>query len=385
MNRSRLSSRDHRSGRRGQVVVIAALAMIAMIGGVSLVLEGGNAYAHQRVAQNAADSVANAGAAVLAEKFGGATKTDADIVAAMDAMSTANALDEYQAWYTNWKGQFLTVGGAITTDRATAAQVGPADGDTSIPGSTQGVAVGGSQDFETTFARAIGINEFTASAEAIAVAGATTGGQFLPIVFPVNIVDCEKNGDLGTGEANWTLSKRDGPDANPYPDGQEYIVPLCKTGSGSFMVLDLDGTKNNCDDEVLHPRKIQFTTFPVDVDSDNGNNCGKKMVDEVNSLHGKVVLVPICDDECTTKGGSKAKYHITKIAAFYLDYMYEDNKKGSLCDDHVNPVTGQMLVKIAGNGSDSCLAGWFVRYVTAGPVGPGDVTGAGAVSVQLIR
>ena len=201
----------------------------------------------------------------------------------------------------------------------------------------------------------------------------------------MNIVDCEKNGDLGTGEASWTLSKPDGPDADSYPEGQEYIVPLCKTGTGSFMVLDLDGVKNNCDDEVLHPRSIQFTTFPVDVATDNGNNCGKKMVDEVNSLHGKVVLVPICDDECTTKGGSKAKYHITKIAAFYLDYMSEDNKKNAECDDHPNPITGQMLVRIAGNGSDTCLAGWFVRWVTAGTVGAGDVTGAGSVSVQLIR
>ena len=47
--------------------------------------------------------------------------------------------------------------------------------------------------------------------------------------------------------------------------------------------------------------------------------------------------------------------------------------------------TGQTLVTIAGNGSSSCIAGWFVRYVTSGPVGAGDVTGAGAVSVQLIR
>ena len=59
MHRTARSS--DRRAQRGQIIVVAALAMVAIIGGVSLVLEGGNAYAHQRIAQNAADSVANAG------------------------------------------------------------------------------------------------------------------------------------------------------------------------------------------------------------------------------------------------------------------------------------------------------------------------------------
>ncbi len=72
----RLPSRPRAAdrGQRGQIIVIAALAMIALIGGVSLILEGGNAYAHQRIAQNAADSVANAGATVLAKRLGGGTR-----------------------------------------------------------------------------------------------------------------------------------------------------------------------------------------------------------------------------------------------------------------------------------------------------------------------
>ena len=59
-----------RRGQRGQIVPITALAMIALIGGVALILEGGNAYAHQREAQNASDAVANAGATVLAQQLG---------------------------------------------------------------------------------------------------------------------------------------------------------------------------------------------------------------------------------------------------------------------------------------------------------------------------
>ena len=138
----------------------------------------------------------------------------------------------------------------------------------------------------------IGINQFTASADATAIAGPLAGGQFLPVVFPVNIADCEVNGDLGTSEADWEMSQPGNP-----PIGQEYIVPLCKTGGGSFMILDLDGTPNNCDDEVTNPPAIQFATFPATVESDNGNNCAKQMVDEVNALSGQVVLIPICDGD----------------------------------------------------------------------------------------
>jgi putative Flp pilus-assembly TadE/G-like protein len=362
---------------RGQVIVIAALAMISLIGGVALVLEAGNAYAHQRQVQNGADAVANAGATVLAEYIGGTNKTDSDVVSAMTTVSAANTLGSYLGYYTNVTGQPVNNGGMPSGSLGSAARVG----DGVIPPNAQGVQAAGSQNFGTTFARVLGMNQFTASAEATSVAGALSGGQFLPVVFPVNIVDCEKNGDLGTGEINWQISNPDGPDPDSNPEGQEYIVPLCKTGGGSFMILDLDGTPNNCDDEVTNPPAIQFATFPVDVPSDNGNNCAKKMVDEVNALSGTVVLIPICDGECVTGNGSNAVYHIIRVAAFFLDYMSDQNGgKNTACQGN-----GTSLVPIAGNGSSSCIAGWFVRYITSGPVGGGDIQGAGAIGVQLVK
>ena len=366
-----------RAHSRGQVIPIAALAMIALIGGVALILEGGNAYAHQRETQNGADAVANSGATVLAQYLGGTAKTDNDVATAMSTTSTANRLGSYLGYYTNVSGAMLTSGGSITTSFGSAARVG----DGVIPPGAQGVSAKSSQNFETTFGRVIGFPQFTASADAISVAGALSGGQFLPVVFPVNIVDCEKNGDLGTGETSWTLSNPDGADADTNPDGQEYIVPLCKTGGGSFMILDLDGSPNNCDDEVTNPPAIQFATFPVDVQSDNGNNCAKKMVDEVNAKAGQVVLIPICDGDCVTGNGSNAVYHVIRVAAFHLDYMSDQNGgHNTACQGN-----GTTLVPIRGNGSSSCLAGWFVRYITSGPVGAGPIQGAGAIGVQLVK
>jgi hypothetical protein len=362
---------------KGQVIVIAALAMVTMVGGVALILEGGNAYAHQRETQNASDAVANGGATVLAERLGGATRTDSDVLAAMNRVSSSNFLNSYSGYYTDVTGHLLTNGGAQVGTLAGAARVG----DGSIPPGAQGVRAFGSQSFGATFGRVIGFNQFTASAEAISVTGALTGGVFLPVVFPVNIVDCETNGDLGIGETNWSISDPDGPDADSNPEGQEYIVPLCKTGGGSFMILDLDGTPNNCDDEVTNPPAIQFADFPAIVASDNGNNCANHMVDEVNAKSGQVVLIPICDGACTTTGGSHAEYHVIRVTAFFLDYMSDQNGgQNPACEGN-----GTTLVPIRGNGSSSCIAGWFVRYITSGPVGGGPIQGGGAIGIQLVK
>ncbi len=116
-----------------------------------------------------------------------------------------------------------------------------------------------------------------------------------------------------------------------------------------------------------NPPAIQFVEFPVHVPSDNGNNCAKELVDEVNALSGKVVLIPICDGECVTSGGSHAEYHVIRVTAFYLDYMSDQNGgNNAACEGN-----GTTLVPIRGNGSSS-LHGRLVRplhHVRAGRLG----------------
>ncbi len=387
----RLPSLPARSdrGQRGQIIVIAALAMMALIGGVSLVLEGGNAYAHQRIAQNAADSVANAGAAVLAKRLSGAPVGDTQVLAAIDLMADENGLDSYVGYYTNLYGELLTPGGITTTSLPAAAQVGPgSDGNTAVPANAQGVQVAGSQAFDTTFARAIGINQFTASAAATAVTGALTGGIFLPVVFPVSMANCDGTGTTVVIDEPWRMSNPNPANPTGKPIGQEYIIPLCKSGSGSFHILNLDVDKS-CEEEVLDPTRIQFADFPVNIDTDTGNDCPKKVEDGIaaKSLQGKVVMIPICDNDCVTDGGTGGAYHIIRIVSFYLDYLsYSNNDNNSMCQLTTSPTYGTSLVNIVGgNGSSSCMAGWFVRYVTRGPVGSGAINNGEALGIQLIR
>jgi hypothetical protein len=380
---------DARRSQRGQIIVVAALTMIALIGGVSLVLEGGNAYAHQRVTQNAADAVANAGATVIGMRLGGGTQGDTEVLDALDAMADANGLDTFTGWYTDVDGHLLTPAGLTTTSTAAAAQVGPGDGgDTSIPNGTQGVAVGGSQTFGTTFARAIGISQFTSSADATAVAGAPTGGIFMPVVWPVSLTDCDGSGTTVVSDEPWRMSNPNPTVPTDHPIGQEFIVPLCKSGGGSFMILDLDPDKT-CEEEVSNPTTIQFPDFPVDIPVENGNDCAKKVEDGIvaEDLQGQVVLIPICDGDCVTTSGSNATYHIIRISAFYLDFLsYSNNSHTSPCYLSTSPTYGTSMINIAGgNGSSRCMAGWFVRYMTSGPVGSGQIHNGEAVAIQLKR
>jgi Flp pilus assembly protein TadG len=374
--------RPIRRRERGQILVIAVLGLVAMLAGAALILEGGNAYAQQRVAQNGSDAAANAGAVVLGQRLAGTTTSDAMVANAVATVGTANDISSWTGRYTNVSGQYLDGSGAVV-GRASAATVGGG----SIPAGAQGVAVEGTRSFDTVLGRVIGINDLNASASATAVTGRLVGGPFLPIVIPVSIVDCETNGSLGSvPEDMWTLSSPGNP-----PVGPEYIVPLCKTGAGSFQVLNLDTTPSvKCDDEVANPPNITWETFPVDVLSDPGNDCAKKITDYVNANYqGSTVLIPICDntvgDPCGTEGGSHAEYRITRVAAFYVDYMSDSNKDDNeQCSEFTDPY-GNLVDEIAGNGSSSCIVGWFVRYITAGPVGPGTVGNSDAIGVQLIE
>ena len=128
---SRISGRE---GRRGQTLVLFAGGIIAFIGMVGLVIDGGNAFAQQRRTQNGADASAEAGATQLARKALGVPPTandatwDQRVLDAVNATAAANDLTIVGAsQYTDVSGVVLgPVGtGTIPVDRSggKAAQV----------------------------------------------------------------------------------------------------------------------------------------------------------------------------------------------------------------------------------------------------------------------
>ena len=347
-------------------------------------IEGGNAYAHQRVAQNAADSVANAGATILAQRLGGGTQTDGDVEASTDAMATANDLDTYTACYTDVTGQLLNAGGAVVSSTGSAAQVGGGI----IPPGAQGVRVGGSQSFGTTFARVLGISQFTASAEATAVTGALTGGEFLPVVFPVSLANCDGSGNTIVTDEPWRLSDPN-PDPNLPPIGQEYIVPLCKTGAG--VVPD---PRPRPEPELRRrghePAQRPVPAIPGRCPDRPGQRLRQedRRRDRPTRPPGQGRHDPDLRRRLPHQGSGNDKfYHVIRIASFYLDYLSDSNNdNNAACSAATSPTYGTDLDNIVGgNGSSSCLVGWFVRWVTSGPVGTGQINNGEAIGVQLIR
>lgn len=368
-----------RNGARGQVLVLVAVAMIAIVAGVAVVLEGGNAFAQQRITQNAADSAANAAAVVLAERLGGAPRTDADVAAALDASGAANGLSALTGTYTDINGASL------------GAQVGSG----TIPPDAAGVLAGGTRTFGTSFARVLGFEEFNASADAIAVTGtldgvcpALGGCGILPVTFPVLVSECqEPHSTTPIGADEYQLVAADGRTA-----GNMSIVPLCTVDAGSVGWLDLG--PGNLGDEIQTPTNEAFDV-PVWLQTQPGNVNAYE--DTINDNYAdSVVLIPMFDGTCKVKPtgsalidcpsgeegvGNNSWYHIPKFTGFWLERAYVQGANTESC----NMSPGSPFV--GGNGSTSCLKGWFVRFITAGPVSSGGLGSSdpSAIGVQLIR
>jgi Flp pilus assembly protein TadG len=384
----RPSSTQHvpaRRNERGQILAVGAFVVIGLIAMAGLVLEGGNAFAQQRATQNGSDAAADAGAVVLAQRLGGASRTDLDVSTAVNTISGTNGITAVVARYTDVKGRLIDVNGALTSSSGNPSA---AVGGGTIPPNAQGVAVRGTRTFAAIIGRALGFTTCDASAEATAITGQGVGGAFQPIIFPVSISGCDTSGTTTPFTQDMWETSDPPTTVGGFPNGTEYIVPLCKTGSGSFQILDLDPNLN-CAEEAADPPLIEWDLFPVDVPVDNGNNCAKPIADEVNAnLRLTPLMIPFCDSDCVPSGGgSNGVYHVTGVASFYIDYMSDtNNPNNSECQGGTSPNSGQTLTNvIGGNGSSSCVVGWFIQYITNGPVGSGPVDNAEAIGVQLIR
>src|SRR5919201_1401863 len=82
---------QHRSGERGQILILGALMMTVMLGFLGLVIDVGNAYAQRRFMQNAADAASVAAARQLA--FG--MQTGVSDAAVLDTINTYLAANGY--------------------------------------------------------------------------------------------------------------------------------------------------------------------------------------------------------------------------------------------------------------------------------------------------
>ena len=90
-----------RSRVQGQVIVIVALALVAVVAAVGLVIDAGAAFAQQRIAQNGSDATSTAGTVVIAQSLSGIPRSGADVRTAVDNAAVANGLTLLTAEYTD--------------------------------------------------------------------------------------------------------------------------------------------------------------------------------------------------------------------------------------------------------------------------------------------
>jgi len=370
---------DNRRRREGgQVLAIAAVAMISLLGMTGLIVDGGNAWSQQRLTQNATDAASEAGAVVLAQRMGGSTKTDAQVWAAVTASATTNGVTIYQ-------GNLLTSGGAVTTNPANAAVVGVVG---TIPTNTQGVKAIGAKSFNTYLTGIVGITSLGVGASATTVAGGLTGigaGVLLPVTFPVVVTTCDgQNKSLAPGDALWPIVARDTANAS-----NESIVPLCSNGPGAVGWLDFGC--GNLAFQISNPCNVSFD-IPTWIQTTPGNP--NNVESQMNAYDGQIITLPLFDGTCKTSPpgtllgdcttgqgvGNNTYYHIPYFVGFLLDHAYIQGNNDRVC----NSTPGQPPA--GGNGATGCLKGWFVRIVLQGPVGQGAGSNiAGGIGIQLIK
>lgn len=384
-----------RDPAQGQILVIVALAMVAMVGMVALVIDGGFAWGQQRDSQNASDASSEAGALVLLQKLAQGTGDDAAVESAVLDSAADNGVTLDAAYYTDIDGALLRMDGTVTTNTAEAARVG----DGAIPpcaancaGSfASGVRADTSKTFPTFFANVLGFGQLTARTHATAVSGYITdpcatvdGCALIPVTVPVSVVTCADNND-----ADISSSKN--------VKYVHYVIPLCRQSPGNVGWIDWEppaGGTSELATEIANPTP-RFIAIPEwYFVSETGNVNAQQVEDALNSYAGQVILIPMFDSTCNVDppssdvsscppenvGGTGLNqwYHFPQFGAFKLDApkgAYITGNDSATCD------------AAGGSGATSCLTGEFVDFTTEGEVGiapPGATETNAYYGIQLV-
>jgi Putative Flp pilus-assembly TadE/G-like len=357
------------SSPRGQTLVIVALGMVVLVGMVGLVIDVGLQWGANRGSQNGTDATAEAGAIVLMEYMLGATNTDADVLAAVNAAAVANEIVVEVAEYTDWQGNLLDV------------EVGAG----SIPTGAQGVRVVGSRENQTFFARILGIDVLGVRTDAIAVSGETepcppgAPCALLPVTVPTTVVTCDGQNRSVATEIGWER-------------GVDYVIPLCGNNPGSVGWIDWTppaGGDNELSDQLCDPDPPYPIILPDWFYVTSTGNTNSAQVDNCFATHiDSEILIPLFEDTCRTDpedatectdpapiGGVNQWYYFPRAASIYLTGVYINGNHADVCD--------------TGNGATSCITGRFIDTAitgeVSGPWDPDDDSLSRFFTVQLIH
>jgi hypothetical protein len=401
-----------RDGERGQILVLMVVGFIAMIAAVALIIDGGNAVAHQRITQNGADAAAEAGAVIMAERFAGATEPvagwDATVLNAIGQSAAANGITVVSAYYTDICGIPLQSTGAAainsdgTYNYALADTVGSGlptmtSSTPDCPSHTQGPAAGvlvmARQTVGTYLAGVIGISSLQVDTQATAAAGylqescAAAAGNacgMLPIAIPVDIISCQSHNNVVDTGTPWPV------------DGHTIsVIPLCANSPGNVGWLDWtppSGGTSELVDVINHPNNPAISLPSWQYVTSTGNVNSAQVENAIRNYDGQIVLVPQFDLTCNPGNGSTPDstqpaintspnygcpagdlggngqnqwYRMPSFAHLQL-CISSDPDCHAAGYDHGAYINGNNSSICAAGGSTSCLVGKFESIINTG-------------------
>jgi hypothetical protein len=302
---------------RGQIVVLFALALVAMVAMVGLIIDGGYGLAQRRAAQNDADFAALSGARIVAEWIAGDTTNGTDLNVRLAISDSVSVNGGSPVAFGSPNGpQYVNSAGAV---------IGWVGGGT-IPAETVGVRLTSSRTWHTFFIPVVGIDNWTASASATARGGYAAGAPG-GSVFPAGIAEAFFN---GRAPCSGDLSNEPG---NPCKEA--HLTPGNLNVPGGFGWLKfgcagygLGQNGNGCDNskpflqEQIGPPGNSFgcctqVGLPGSQDligSLPGNKASADCSFYINS--GALVTVPVWD--YAGGSGQNAWYHIVGFTGFQI-------------------------------------------------------------------
>ncbi len=273
-----------RNDERGQIIVLFALGLVAMIAMVGLVLDGGSAYAQRRNEQSAADLAALAGANAFIVNYDQPSTRSAAAISAARASATANGYTHGAGGVTVNVGIDLTNGASVTVDISAPHQ--------------------------NSFATIVGMNQWTVSTTATAQTGfPDTATGIAPMIFSIEAFDSD--GQPLPQYANPSAPFAFGDTNNHAPTGGSDFA-WTNFGTGN---VNSNEVKNILEGSLVIEKTIEFGEYIGQHNNgnhttlfDNNNDCSHQ--GSVNKcLSGKDVPVPVVDLNGNFMGW--ATFHVT--------------------------------------------------------------------------
>lgn len=295
---------QRRSDERGAFTVLMAVSMLSLLALAGLVIDGGRAYAARRAAQNAADAAALAGTAALNQVLFDNTGREGAVYEAVVASLAANRVDATPE--------------CRLVDQA-RHDLGPCpetDTGAGLPGSVAGVSVRARDSQESSFMQAVGIDGFSAAADATAQVQALRSGSS---PFMICGLDSAHRGFdpplLLADGSTWTI--------NPAAVNQTYglhgpEVPDCNAGSDSFKGLADDDAAVSLPgwwpgDTGVHAGPVRNVVARSDACT---------TTEGFDNWTGCTIVVPICVDGRGT--GSGADLYCVRFGVFRVSQSHQN-------------------------------------------------------------